>query len=430
MAFQSIFMKPGKSLLTHTAVFVLGAALIWVMRPSDSPQAGGEEASDSARRSSSRNNVSGSVGEDSRTGSTRSRRNVPGEKADGQSRPGDFPEARLSRIIRTGDPLERQAALIEMVSEMSPDQFVSMADQFRSMEHFGNSRGEFDIILRGWAKADPLGALEYAAKKHPDSRETSATIISAWAGNDPAAAEQWARENFKGEGANPLLAAVIRGVATTDLAQASRLVEGMPSSRERGEAIDAITRALFVDGVATALNYPATILDPELRAGFIDNIARRLATKDPIKAADWLASNPDADVQNRTARAVGEALARQDPTQAATWLRKLSPAAQAEAARGIIPRMSSGDITGTAQWVTSLNGIPNYDRVVEEFVWSCDQRAPEQSAAWIQGVANEEQRTRLYHRMLGEWARRDAAAVKNWIANNQVPESIIRRFGR
>lgn len=429
MASRSTFMKPGKSLLTHAAVFALGAAFIWVMQPSGSPPASGEETAESARRSSSRNNSSGSVGDDARASSVRSRRNAQGEKAEGKSGAVDSPEGRLSKIIRTGDPLERQAALLEMVSQMSPDQFAAMADQFRSMEHFGNSRGEFDIILRGWAAKDPLGALEYAAK-NPNSREASSTIISAWAGKDPAAAEQWARENFQGEGSNPWMAAVIRGVAVTDLAQASRLVEGMPASRERGEAIDAITRALFVDGTEAALDYPATILDPDLRAGFIDTIARRLASKDAAKAADWLASNPDADVQSRTARAVGEALARQDPTQAATWLRKLTPAAQAEAARGIIPRMSSGDITGTAQWVTSLNGIPNYDRVVEEFVWSCDQRAPEQSAAWIQGVANEEQRTRLYHRMLGEWARRDAAAVKTWIANNQVPESVIRRFGR
>jgi hypothetical protein len=361
--------------------------------------------------------------------STRARRDASARKAGVEAGSGDFPDVRLAKIIRTGDPLERQAALIEMVSEMGPNQFAEMADHFRNSEHFGNSRGEFEIILRGWAKIDPLGALEYAAK-NPNNREYSSTIIATWAGKDPAAAEQWAKENFKGEGSNPWMAAVIRGLAATDLAQASRLVEGMPSGRERGDAIDAITRALFVDSTDAALAYPATILDPELRAGFIDNIARRLASKDATKAADWLASNPDADVQSRTARAVGEALAQQDPAQAAAWLKKLSPPAQAEAARGIIPRMSSGDITGTAQWVTSLNGIPNYDRVVEEFVWSCDQRAPEQSAAWIQGVANEEQRTRLYHRMLGEWARRDAAAVKNWIANNQVPESVVRRFGR
>ncbi len=425
-------MKPGKSLLTHSAVCALGAAIVWVARaPSSTADAGENSGGAGGRNPSSHASLESTASgtADARGMSTRARRDASDRKAGVESGPGDFPNVRLAKIIRTGDPLERQAALIEMVSEMSPELLLAMADQFQSMEHFGNSRGEFDIILRGWAKIDPLGALEYAAK-NPNSREYSSTIIAAWAGKDPAAAEQWAKENFKGEGSNPWMAAVIRGLAATDLAQASRLVEGMPSGRERGDAIDAITRALFVDGTDAALAYPATILDPELRAGFIDNIARRLASKNASMAADWLASNPDADVQSRTARAVGEALAQQDPAQAAAWLKKLSPDAQSEAARGIIPRMSSGDITGTAQWVSSLNGIPNYDRVVEEFVWSCDQRAPEQSAAWIQGVANEEQRTRLYHRMLGEWARRDAAAVKNWIANNQVPESVVRRFGR
>ncbi len=127
---------------------------------------------------------------------------------------------------------------------------------------------------------------------------------------------------------------------------------------------------------------------------------------------------------------MAEALAREDPTSAAKWLTQLSPEARAEAARGIIPTMSNGDITGTATWVATLAGIPNYDRVVEEFVWSCDQRAPEQSAAWIQGVADPEQRTRLYHQMLGEWANRDATAAKNWVANNPVPASVTRRFNR
>jgi hypothetical protein len=32
--------------------------------------------------------------------------------------------------------------------------------------------------------------------------------------------------------------------------------------------------------------------------------------------------------------------------------------------------------------------------------------------------------------MLGEWAKRDATAVKDWVASNQVPESVARRFKR
>ena len=204
----------------------------------------------------------------------------------------------------------------------------------------------------------------------------------------------------------------------------------MPLSRERAEAMDAITRALFMQSAEAAMAYPATIQDPDMRAGYVSMIAERLANKDAEKAATWIASLPDGALQNRGARRVAEALSRQDVGQAAAWVKKLSPEAQAEAARGVIIPMSRDDIPGTAKWVTTLSGIPNYDRVVEEYVWSCDYRSPEQSAAWIQGVANEEQRNKLYHRMLGEWAKRDAAAVKNWVANNSVPQSVANRFKR
>ena len=77
-----------------------------------------------------------------------------------------------------------------------------------------------------------------------------------------------------------------------------------------------------------------------------------------------------------------------------------------------VPAMSRNDIAGIARWVSSLAGTPGYDQVVESFVWSCDERAPEQSAAWIRGVADQNQQTRLYHRMLGNWASKDAAAVR------------------
>lgn len=108
----------------------------------------------------------------------------------------------------------------------------------------------------------------------------------------------------------------------------------------------------------------------------------------------------------------------------------LEQEAQAEAARGVIPIMSSKDIAGTATWVSGLAGTPQYDSMVEEFVWSCNTRAPEQSAAWIQGVSDPQQQRRLYQRMLGEWAQKDAAAVKQWVTSNTVPPEIARRFAR
>jgi hypothetical protein len=412
-----------KLIITHLAVFAAGAvAAVLTYRPVTT-QSGGEDNADAVRHSSNRAGYE--TREDDRTTAGRDQHAAK----DSKSRTHVSAEQRMADIVRIADPMERQAALMDLIRRLGPAEFAAVAEQYRNMDHFGNSRGEYDLILRGWAKADPLGALAYTDKQPNNGRDTS-MILASWAGNDAAAAERWALDHHTGEGPNPYMASVIRGIAAYDIANASRLAQAMPVSQERGEAVDAITRALFMQGSDAAMAFPASIQEPKLRAGFTEAIANRLAAKDPDKAAAWLLATADADGQNRAARNVAQALAKTDTAEASQWLHKLKPEAQAEAARGIIPIMSSADIAGTAKWASSLAGIPNYDKVVEEFVWSCNSRAPEQSAAWIQAVADPAQQRHLYHHMLGEWAKNDAAAVKNWVSNNSVPPEVFRRFGR
>jgi hypothetical protein len=418
-------MKNRNAILTHTAVFAAGVALAVVGYHANSGSPEDSAAEVALRSSARRTEGTGSSVTEARNASQRERRET-GAKA---GRTGETATERMATVVQMTDPMDRQLALIALLERLGPEEFAAVAEQYRQMDHYSGSGGEFDLILRGWAKADPLAALEYTTNQLK-SRGASTTVLAAWAGKDPAAAESWALANHTGDGPNPYLAAVIRGIAPYDIAHATQLAQSMPASDEQRDAVDAITHSLFMQGLDRAMAYPSTIEDPKLRASLVAAVARRLIDKDPTQAGTWLAAMKDPDDQNRAARRVAEALAAQDPQVAADWMRKLQPAARAEAARGIIPKMSSGDIAGTAQWVNTLAGIPNYDRVVEEFVWSCDGRAPEQSAAWIRGVADQEQQTRLYHQMLGEWAKRDATAVKDWVASNQVPESVARRFKR
>lgn len=418
-------MTTRKLLITHSAVFACGAAVAWFSPRSGQQAAEPGPAARSHRTSSA---TGGSFADESAVSAARSA-TARRESAEKSLRGPEAIAAKLGEINQIGDPLDRQAALLDLLQRLGPGDFEAVAEHHRKTEHFGNAGDEFEMILRGWTKADPLGALEYTSTKLNDVGQTS-LVLSAWAGTDAAAAERWALDHHQGDEANPYLAAVVRGLAAHDIAHASRIAESMPGSRERGEAMESITRALLVQGAEAAMAYPATIQDPQLRAGYTAMIADRLARHDAEKAATWLAGINDPAAQSRGARGVAEALARQDVSRAADWVRKLDPTAQAEAARGVVIPMSSSDIPGTAKWVSTLAGIPNYDRVVEEFVWSCDHRAPEQSAAWIQGISDPAQQARLYHRMLGEWSRRDPAAVRNWVASNQVPSSVAQRFSR
>ena len=413
-------------IFTHGAVFSVGLAAAMIAnssrdsRISAEPSGGAPgERSHAARE----RGFSDSEGVSSRSRAAGPEHSHP-SKNDGKSA-----TERLSGIVRITDAFERQRALMDLVDSLGPADFGGVAEQFRGLDHLDNSRGEYSLILSGWAKADPLAALEYV-NQHPHSRSGRSTILSTWAGIDPAAAERWALDHHDGNGPNPHLAGVIQGIAGNDLANATRLVQTLPVSRERGEAIDSITRALFLQGTDAAMAFPDSIADPALRGGFVAAIADRMAEKDVNKAAAWVASMPQGETQNRAARTVADALARVDPTAAATWVGTLRPEARAEAARAVIPVMSSTDIAGTAKWVSGMAGTPNFDSMVEEFVWSCNSRAPEQSAAWIQGVSNPDQQRRLYHRMLGEWAQKDATAVKQWVASNNVPADVARRFSR
>lgn len=413
-------------IFTHGAVFSVGLAAAMIANSLRDPQGGGEQ---SAAGNSRERFPAGGSGEFSDSDETPPRSRTTDGPRTQSKKDGKSPTDRLAGLVRITDTFERQRALMDLVDSLGPAEFAGVAEQFRELDHLDNSRGEYNLILRGWAKADPLSALEYV-EQHPNSQAGRSAILSTWAGNDAAAAERWALAHHEGDGANPHLAAVIQGIAGNDVASASRLAQSMPLSRERAEAIESITRALFLQGPDAAMAFPDSITDPALRGGFVANIANRMIEKDVNKAASWVASMQQGEIQNRAARQVADALARVDSKTAATWVSTLKPEAQAEAARGVIPIMSSTDIAGTAKWVSGMAGTPNYDSMVEEFVWSCNTRAPEQSAVWIQGVSNPDQQRRLYHRMLGEWAQKDAAAVKQWVTSNNVPPDIARRFSR
>lgn len=418
-------MKRQHLILTHAAVFSVGIATAMVLNGFRDPQVASPTAASPRGARSGSADSSGGLGSDGISRSSRADSNESHNLSKRETKPAI---ERVADIVRMSDPFQRQRALMDMIDTLGPDQFAAVAEQYRQLDHFGDSGGEYDLILRGWAKADPLGALEFVGQGRGSGGARS-TILSTWAGTDAAGAERWAVDHFDGEGANPYLSSVIRGIATTDISHASELAQAMPQGRERGDAVNGITAALFMQGIEAAMAFPATITgDDHLRGGFVAAIADRLVKKDPDQAATWLASMNQGDIQNRASRQVADALARTDTTKAAAWVKTLQPEAQAEAARGVIPIMSSSDITGTARWVTGLAGMPKYDQVVEEFVWSCNSRAPEQSAAWIQGVSDPDQQRRLYHRMLGEWAQADAAAVKQWVDSNNVPDDVRRRF--
>ncbi len=417
-------MKKSTLILSHLCIFSLGVAVAVVSRnetPDDTQSAGISQDARLDRKSG-----------DVRRSSSENRRAANGERRTGGERISGAkmsPRETLGKINGITDSYERQRNLMDFLDGLSPESFADVADEFQNLAHYGNTGTEMELLFQAWAKIDPLAALDHIAE-NPNMARNRGEVLETWAASDPSAAEKWAIEKHLGEGANRYIASVIKGIASHDIGKAYQLTQSMPVGRERGPAIDAVAKALLMKGTDAAFAFPDTVEDEHLKGSFVMMISNHLAMRDTQAAADWVATMESGDLQNRASGNVAKRLARLDVDKAAEFVSTLQPSAKANAAAATVPAMSANDIAGTARWVSSLAGTPGYDKIVESFVWSCDHRAPEQSAAWIQGISDKGQQTKLYHRMLGGWQKRDADAVRTWVTENDVPATVRERFSR
>ena len=418
-------MKKSTIVVSHVAIFALGVSVAFIIAKDSKESNAGSEVAGGGSVGGSQ--ISGSGFSPVGNGAGKRERRERGTSA--SLRDGSLsPTESLGKINQITDAYDRQRALMDLYDTLAPDQFAAVADEFGELHHYGNTGTEMELLFQAWAKTDPMSALDYI-DENPKMKRNRGDVLETWAANDAAGAEKWALDKHEGDGANPYMASVVRGIAAYDIPTATRLTASMAMSRERGQAIDAMAKALLISGTDAAFAFPDTIQDEHLKGSFVLIISKNLSKQDPQAAADWV-SGMDGALQERAAANIASQLAGVDVRKAADFVNSLQPEAKANAAAATVPAMSQDDIAGTARWVSTLAGTPGYDKVVESFVWSCDERAPEQSAAWIRGISDTTQQLRLYNRMLGSWARKDKDAVRNWVAENDVPDNIRKRFSR
>ncbi len=333
----------------------------------------------------------------------------------------------IGDLMNISDPIARTRAFLELVQNLSPSEFEDAVVQFRSLGMTRQRMGEYAMLLSAWAKVDPLAALKYG-QENTETNFARQTILATWAQDSPAAAIAWARENFEGgaEQSNPWLVGIIRGIANTDLTQATDLLTELPYSRGRGIALGSIIAALDQQGPEVSKNWVASLDDARLQAGAAARIAERLGESDPIAALDWASSLGDNALQ-RAAPEVIESWAREDKDAALSWLDQQDDQIRSSAAPEMVRNLS---IDEAQSFLDDHAGKPDYDRAIQTLARRAMAETPELGADWIMRMSNDRQRTRTFHRVLGDWMRRDRDGLIEYVNNNPVPESISGRLNR
>ncbi|MES2657136.1 MAG: hypothetical protein V4689_00890 [Verrucomicrobiota bacterium] len=336
--------------------------------------------------------------------------------------------ARLEDIVRGENPLDRNRALLAYIDQLGPDDFEGAVAYFRELGITDSRMGEYSLLLTAWAQADPTSALAYA-KENTRNGFAQDTILTTWATTDPDAAIRWAQANFEGDGPNPYLPGIIRGLAGTDPAKATELIASMPRSGERGKSLDFMLPHLLQQGPAATQSWISAISDDALRDGAMMRAADRLAAADPAGTAAWLAANPGEASQRRMDDVYGVWASKDSQAALSSFASLPAGEERSNALRGVVSSVAAEDPKAA---LSLLDRYPNdvTDRVVENFVWHSFGSDPATAATQIARIADQGQRENMYRRLLNNWSESDPAAATAWLGANEIPESVRNQIAR
>lgn len=328
------------------------------------------------------------------------------------------------------DPIARAEGFLQLVRNLRPDEFQDAVAAFRDGGVNEEQFGEYRLLLTAWAQVNPLEALDYA-KENTGTSYARQTILAAWAKNDTEGAVSWARDNFDNEGdekrSNPWMIGVIEGIASIDLARATQLMEELPFSRGRGEALDAVFAEVTNGGTESAKQWVAQLQDEQLKEGAASRLAGKIAEINPQEAAEW-ASSLGPDVMKRAAGTIVSRWADEDLPAARDWVENQPSEVAASAGPELVQKMiQKEDLTTAEAWLGNHEGDPAFDDSVRSLVWHSMGEEPTTAANWIMKLTSERDQERTFHRVLGGWMQKDKAAAMEYVSNNPVPDSIKRR---
>ena len=336
--------------------------------------------------------------------------------------------ARLESIVRGENALDRNRALLAYIDQLGPGDFEEAVASFRALGITESRMGEYSMLLTAWAQVDPTNALAFA-KENTRNGFARDTILTTWATTDPDAAIRWAQANFDGDGANPYLPGIIRGLSGTDPAKATELLTSMPRSEERGQGLDYMLPHLLQQGTAETQAWITSIKDDVLRNGAMMRVAEDLAQTDPAGTAAWLLAHPGDATQRRMDDVYG-VWASQDTTAALNSFAAL-PAGdeRSNALRGVVSAVATEDPKAA---VGLMDRYPNdvTDRMVQNFVWHSFGTDPATAATQIARIGDQGEREAMYRRTLDSWFDRDPTAAQAWVQTNPIPESVQSHLNR
>jgi GrpB-like predicted nucleotidyltransferase (UPF0157 family) len=277
----------------------------------------------------------------------------------------------------------------------SEELFTILLDHMPPGDNFQSS---ISSVLSRWAGEDPAAAAK-ALLDLPPGRAFSqgaSQVASGWAARGPLAeVVDWARQLPEGEARRSALSAAFGRAAQNDPRAAVKTLDGL-TSEDRSAAIRELSSTWSRTDPQGALQWASSLTDPDERRRVVHSAVGQWANAEPEQAAAYAARLPDDQ--------------RKDSLQAA------------------VDRWASKDVEAAGAWLAKQPASFSRDGAAAALARKIAIEDPETAMSWAAAIVEEQPRNRQTEQLARDWIRQDPASARAWIGRSNLPADMRQRL--
>lgn len=336
----------------------------------------------------------------------------------------------IQKIMQLDDPAIRSGLLLNLVENMSSDDFLTIISAFDALNITQQRLPEYSQLLYAWAKINPSAALDYS-KKNESSTFAEQVILSSWVKNNPDAAIEWVRNAHDLPGTNPYTIGLIQGLTQEgNIELATEFLEDLTHVKIQHPALDVLLENFHTKDTETGLAWVDKLDNPSLKSSASLKLVEHYAKEDPHTVATWVESIENREIKLFSAHALTRAWDKEDLSGAKKWLDSNVPLDfRTIMARSLMEELVIEDPHGTAQWVQTMQRSNDHQNLLSSYIKEASSAQHFEAAlSQTHNLQRGHTQDTLYTQNFSSWFNENQQEALAWLTTNQVSETAQTRI--
>ncbi len=241
-------------------------------------------------------------------------------------------------------------------------------------------------------------------------------LVGEWGAYDPQAAAAWLLELAAGAKKNESLRALAGAWGKKDEGGFHQWIVNLPQDSLKDRAAVQLAQALARTDPASATEVLQWISEKALKAGLYQEIAPHWAAKDARAVQRWLLTLPAGPERDNAIMAAARTLTSNEPEEVAALMAYVkNEDLRLQVLPYLISEWTRTNPVAAAQWLLGLPAGQLRDRAAYEFVVNVDETQGAIAFEWALTIQDEHSRWRAMSNAMHKWARHDPSAASEWL---------------